>query len=168
MNLSDELQKLQELHQSGAIDDAEFALAKAKILNGTAPGTTAKATLFEEIGTGLSAAEPNTRQWAFLLHISVLAGLIFPIAGLVVPIMIWQLKKATLPEIDEHGKNAMNWIISATIYAVVGVILIPVVLIGLLILFPLGVVSIVFPIIAAIKANNGVIWKYPLSISFFK
>ena len=33
MNLADELQKLQQLHESGALDDEEFSLAKAKLLN---------------------------------------------------------------------------------------------------------------------------------------
>jgi phage shock protein C len=33
MNLADEIKRLHELHQSGALTDAEFAQAKAKLLN---------------------------------------------------------------------------------------------------------------------------------------
>ena len=33
MNIADELQKLQQLHQSGAISDEEYAAAKAKLLD---------------------------------------------------------------------------------------------------------------------------------------
>jgi len=42
-----------------------------------------------------------------------------------------------------------------------------VVLIGIPLLIALAILAIVFPIVAAIKANNGQVWKYPLSIPFF-
>jgi hypothetical protein len=111
--------------------------------------------------------EQQTRQWAFFLHLSVLAGLVVPIAGVVVPILIWQLKKAELPGLDVHGINAINWMISELIYAVVGVILVDVIIGGPL-LIVLCVLGVVFPIIAAIKANNGVVWQYPFSIQVLK
>src|SRR5271157_1172512 len=109
MNLTDELQKLEQLHQSGAIDDDEFTLAKAKLLNGSSVAAPGKAPLFEEFGSDPAALDKQARQWGFLLHISVLAGFAVPIAGLIVPIVIWQLMKPTVPGIDEHGKNVVNW-----------------------------------------------------------
>jgi uncharacterized Tic20 family protein len=39
--------------------------------------------------------------------------------------------------------------------------------IGFGLLMILGVLSIVFPVIAGIKANNGEVWRYPLSIRLF-
>jgi hypothetical protein len=85
---------------------------------------------------------------------------------LIVPILIWQLKKAELPKIDVHGKNAVNWIISHIIYIIVCIPLI-FLIIGIPLLLAVGVLSIVFPIVAAIKASNGEVWKYPLTIRFF-
>ena len=114
---------------------------------------------------GPEKQDRQTRKWAFILHISVLAGFVLPLAGLIAPIMIWQLKKDELPGLDAHGKNAINWMISAAIYMVVSVPLVFVV-IGIPMLIALGAAGIVFPIIAAIKANNGEVWKYPLSIGF--
>jgi uncharacterized Tic20 family protein len=99
--------------------------------------------------------------------LSVLAGLLVPIAGVVVPILIWQLKKAELPGLDVHGINAVNWMISALIYAVACVIL-TFVIIGGPLLIVLCVLGVVFPIIAAIKANNGEVWQYPLTIQVLK
>ena len=99
------------------------------------------------------------------LHLSLLAGFLVPFAGLIAPIVIWQMKKASLPEIDAHGKIVVNWIISAVIYAAVSFVLI-FVLIGIPLLIVLGILSVVFPIIGGIKANNGEAWKYPLSIRF--
>jgi uncharacterized protein len=109
----------------------------------------------------------NARQWAMFLHFSLLAGFIIPILGLIVPIIIWQLKKTDLPEIDAHGKVVVNWIISAIIYWIVCVLLV-FALIGYPLLFVLAAVCIIFPIIGGIKANNGELWKYPLSIQFLK
>src|SRR5207248_4635078 len=56
----------------------------------------------------ISAQEQQTRQWALFLHLSILAGFVVPFAGLIVPIVIWQLKKAELPGIDVHGKNEIG------------------------------------------------------------
>jgi uncharacterized Tic20 family protein len=88
------------------------------------------------------------------------------LGGLIVPIVIWQLKKNELPGIDAHGKNAANWIISHIIYVVLCVLLILAV-IGIPLLVALGIISIIFPIVAALKANSGEVWKYPLAIPFF-
>ncbi len=99
------------------------------------------------------------------LHLSILAGIAAPIAGFAAPIVIWQIKRTELPAIDEHGKNAVNWIISKLLYVFICGVL-SVVLIGIPLLIALGVVAVVFPIIAAIKANNGEIWTYPLAIRF--
>lgn len=161
MNVADELEKLQQLHQSGAINDDEYTLAKAKLLRSqpNAPPLPG--------GTDLVAQEQQTKLWGMLLHLSILAGFVFPIAGLIAPILIWQLKKDDLPEIDIHGKNAMNWIISQLIYAVVFVLLI-FVLIGIPLLMALGLVGVLFPIVAAIKANKGEIWRYPFTITFLE
>jgi uncharacterized Tic20 family protein len=164
MNISDELQKLQQLHQSGALTDDEFARAKEKLLGGSTaiqevPG------LFGE--TVPAALEQQTRQWAFFLHISQLAGYAVPLAGLVAPIVIWQLKKNELPGLDVHGKIVVNWILSEIIYFIVSALLV-VVVIGIPLLIAVGVCGIVFAILGAIKANNGEVWKYPLSITFLK
>jgi uncharacterized protein len=167
MSIADELQKLERLRQSGTIDDHEFSLAKAKVLADSAEDRPDEPPPFESAWVGLTAREQETRRWGLLLHLSVLAGYALPIAGIVVPIAIWQLKKDALPTIDAHGKNAVNWIISLIVYAVVCGIL-AFTLIGIPLLMALGVVAVVFPIVAAIKANNGEVWKYPLAISFLK
>lgn len=161
MSIADEIDKLQRLYQSGAIDGEEFAQAKARILNGPPP-------LPADLGENDPAEqEAQTRMWSMFLHLSIFAGYIVPIAGWVAPIVIWQVKKNELPGIDIHGKNAVNWIISHAIYLCVGVMLF-FVLVGIPFLLALGVVAVVFPVIAAIKANDGEVWKYPLSITFLE
>lgn len=114
-----------------------------------------------------TSSELETRQWAMFLHLSLLAGLLVPGAGFVLPIVLWQIKKDELPGIDAHGKVVANWLISALIYGVASGILC-FLLVGIPLLAILGLLSLIFPIIGGIKANEGIVWKYPLSIRFFE
>jgi len=147
MSIAEELQRLEALHRTGALSAAEFARAKDALL-APPPG-----------------GDLPANQWAMFLHLSLLAGLLVPVAGLVAPIVIWQIKKDELPILDVHGKNVVNWIISKLLYLVACFLLI-FVLIGIPLLIVLAVLSVVFPIIGAIKANKGEVWKYPLTITF--
>ncbi|XZE54066.1 DUF4870 domain-containing protein [Planctomycetaceae bacterium SH139] len=104
--------------------------------------------------------DQETRLWAMILHLSVLAGYAVPFAGLVAPIVIWQIKKEQLPEIDAHGRMVANFLISMFIYGVIAGLLV-FLLIGFPLLIALSVIGVVFPIIGGIKANNGELWKYP-------
>jgi uncharacterized Tic20 family protein len=109
----------------------------------------------------------QARQWAMFLHLSLLAGYIVPGAGFVAPIVIWQLKKADYPELDEHGKMVANWLISALIYGAISFLLVFVV-VGVPLLIVLGILLVVFPIVGAVKANNGELWRYPLTVTILK
>ena len=106
-------------------------------------------------------------QWALFLHLSQLAGYVIPLAGWIAPILIWQLKKQDMPALDAHGKVVVNWILSELIYGAIAVILVFVV-IGMPLLIALAAIGIIFPIIGAIKADNGIVWDYPMSTKFFK
>ena len=112
-----------------------------------------------------SGYDRDARLWGMFLHLSFFAGYAVPVFGLVAPILIWQMKKDELPGIDRHGKNMVNWLISLAIYSIVGVLLCFIV-IGIPMLIMLAILSILFPLVAGIKANNGEVWRYPMSIRF--
>jgi uncharacterized Tic20 family protein len=110
------------------------------------------------------------RLWTTLLHLSVLSGFVLPLIGSVlVPIVIYILKKDEHPGLTPHFNTVMNWIISVVIYAVAAVIL-AIVTLGLalplmfLVFGAIALLSLVFAIVGAIKANDGELWVYPLSI----
>ena len=111
---------------------------------------------------------PDQRQMGMFLHLSQLANVILFPVGVIVPIVLWQTQKDKIPGLDPHGKMVVNWMISSTIYALVSIPLIFLFLIGFLTLLTVGVMGIVFPIIGGIKANNGELWDYPLTIKFIK
>lgn len=150
MSIVEELERLQQLRDLGTMSEEEFLQAKAKLLN--------EPTFDSDI-------ERRTRLWAMCLHLSVFAGYAAPFAGFIAPILIWQLMKEDLPGLDAHGRIVVNWIISSIIYTVVSAILC-LVLIGIPMLIAVGIMAVVFPIVGAIKANEGVAWRYPLTISF--
>ena len=110
---------------------------------------------------------PEQKQLGLFLHLSQFANVLFFPLGIIAPILIWQLNKEKMPALDAHGKMVTNWMISATIYAIVSIILM-FVLVGFLTILAVAVMGIVFPIIGAIKANNGELWEYPLTIKFLK
>lgn len=116
--------------------------------------------------TAPPGTDKEARMWATLLHLSLLAGLLIPMGGLVVPVVIYILKKDEFPSLNAHWYVVLNWILSSLIYAVVFSILI-FVLIGIPLLWALALLFLIFPIIGAIKANDGIVWPYPLSIRFF-
>ncbi len=110
--------------------------------------------------TPIDPRERETRQWAMFIHFSVLAGWVVPLAGIVVPIILWQLKKDELPGIVPHAHVVLNWIVSSLAYAVVCFVLI-FVFIGVLGFFALALVTFCYSIIGGIKANDGELWEYP-------
>lgn len=107
------------------------------------------------------------KQWGMFTHLSQLLNFVIPFGGIAAPIIIWQIKKDEIPALDAHGKMIVNWLISCLIYGAVSFVL-AFVLIGFLGFIALFVMGIVFPIIGGIKANNGELWEYPLTIKFLK
>lgn len=105
--------------------------------------------------------------FCLLMHLSQFAGFVVPFAGIVLPIVMWATNKDEFPEIDSHGKNIVNWVLSLLIYTVIAAILMFVV-IGFFLFFGLMLMNIIFAIIGAVKASQNVAWQYPLSIKFFK
>ncbi len=117
----------------------------------------------------------NIRLWTVLCHASALAGLIVPAAGHILgPLIVWLLKRGDSAEIDEHGKESLNFQISMFIYTtVLGVIcfILMFVLIGFLLmplLAVLYVADVVLVIIASLKASEGQLYRYPLTIRLIK
>jgi uncharacterized Tic20 family protein len=113
------------------------------------------------------AQSSDERTWALVTHLSALAGYAIPFGHVFGPLLVWILKRETLPAVDEHGKESLNFQLSCTIYAIVSLILV-VVGIGILLLLAVAIFDLVFIIIAAVKAYNGEPYRYPLSIRFIK
>jgi uncharacterized Tic20 family protein len=105
-----------------------------------------------------------------IIHLSIMAGYLVPFAGFVVPVLLWQLKKHEHAQIDAHGRNVANWLLSLLVYAAVAWMMIFTLIgavIGIPALLLLALLNVVFAIVGGIKANDGVVWAYPFTIRFF-
>ncbi|HRD72589.1 MAG TPA: DUF4870 domain-containing protein [Aquimonas sp.] len=114
---------------------------------------------------GLPSSEQ--RQWAMFAHLSALIGLIVPFGNVLGPLVIWLVQKDKMAFVDDQGKEALNFQITVFGAAVISFFLM-FILIGFLLIFVVGLGALVLTIIAAIKANEGVAYRYPLTIRLIK
>lgn len=113
------------------------------------------------------------RQWAMFAHLSAILGIFIGGLTFVGPLVIWLIKKDTMAFVNDQGKEALNFQITISI---VMVALWIVTIFTLFLLSPLtipvmmlvGLVALVFVVIAGIKANEGVAYRYPFAIRLVK
>ena len=115
--------------------------------------------------SGTPSAEE--KQWGLFAHLSSLIGLIIPFGNVIGPLIVWQVKKDSLPFAADQGKEALNFNITVAIAAVIASLLI-FVAIGLLLLPLVGLVWLIFTIMGALKANNGEAYRYPFALRLIK
>ncbi|NDV96323.1 DUF4870 domain-containing protein [Dysgonomonas sp. 521] len=154
MDKYENLRILEDLRSKGAISEEEFQREKSKILNSP----------YQEQRSNSLGMEENS--YLTLMHLSQFAGFIVVGLGFILPIVMWLVNADKSEAVNRHGKNIANFMLSMFIYITVSLILC-LLLIGIPMLIALGIIEVVFIIIAAIKANGGEYWKYPLSIQFF-
>lgn len=110
----------------------------------------------------------DEQQWAMIAHLSALAGFVIPFGNVIGPLVVWLIKKDTMPLVDQHGKEALNFQITVMI-AVFVCILLMLILIGIFLIFVVGLGALVLTIIAAVKVANGELdYKYPLTLRLIK
>jgi len=109
----------------------------------------------------------NEKQWALFAHLSALIGFIIPFGSIIGPLIIWQIKKNEMPFVDDQGKEALNFQITMAIAVLVCCVLM-IVLIGFLLIWIVGLLDLVFIIIAALAANNGQTYRYPFTLRLVK
>lgn len=120
----------------------------------------------------------DERQWALFAHLSALLGCIvtgawFGWGCFLGPLIIWLVKKDTMPFVNDQAKEALNFNITI---AIIGVALLVLTVItfglGMLLAIPIGVVVgiawLVFTILAGIRANEGVRYRYPFTLRLIK
>jgi uncharacterized protein len=103
-----------------------------------------------------------------LCHLLALAGLTgIPFANILGPLIIWLVKKDQMAFVDDQGKESLNFQILVTI-ALIASIPLWFICIGMIITPLIGITALVFVIIAAIKANGGEYYRYPLNWRLIK
>jgi len=115
-----------------------------------------------------STSSRDVRTWNVLCHATALAGFFVPWAGHILgPLIVWLAKRSDSPEIDEYGKESLNFQISMLIYNVIAGVLC-LVLVGFIILLILHILKLVLVIVASIQASEGKFYRYPMTIRLIK
>lgn len=130
----------------------------------------------------------DINSFCMLMHLSQFASSVFPLAGIIMPILMWQQFKKQSTIVDENGKQLVNFMLTSVVTGIVSAIVIAVIALGLfantraeqsgftllwaiVILFlviGLGIAYVIFIIRAAIQSYNGYIGTYPLTIKFIR
>jgi uncharacterized protein len=115
-----------------------------------------------------STSSRDVRTWNVLCHATALAGFFVPWAGHILgPLIVWLAKRSDSTEIDENGKESLNFQISMLIYNVIAGVLC-LVLIGFIILAILHILNLVLVIVASIQTSEGKFYRYPITIRLIK
>lgn len=129
-------------------------------------------TAVPEAPSGTPSAEE--RQWGMFAHLAALAGLIIPFGNLIGPLVVWMIKRDTMPFVADQGKEAVNFQITVSLACTIlgiAAFILSFVLIGFL-LFPvialIALAALVLCVIAGIKANEGNAYRYPFSVRLIK
>ena len=150
MNWND-LDRLNELRQKGAITEEEYLRAKNKVFS-------AYGVSEQRSELGLSE---NT--YCALMH----AALLLPAFGFIVSLVLWASGKDRSKRIEIEGRYIIDFVLSTWIYTLLAV---PLVFIGIGIIMyvVLGIVRFLYPIIGLIQALSGTMWSYPGSLPLFR
>ena len=115
----------------------------------------------------------DLKTYRCIMHFSQYASFLLPLAGLIVPIMLWRMG-AEYREIDVEGKNIANWMISVFIYTVsLSLIILGVLFVGIPALFLATLVVawvfvlayLVMPLVATVRVLQGKTFKYPFTLT---
>ncbi len=108
----------------------------------------------------------ENRQLIVITHLSQLITLLVGFGSLLVPLIIWLSNKDKIYGLKAHGKDIINFQLSLIVYYIICIPLILLLGLGLIGILVLSAISMIYPIINAIKASNGQPPNYPLSFNF--
>ncbi|MCA9228792.1 MAG: DUF4870 domain-containing protein [Planctomycetales bacterium] len=123
---------------------------------------------FGDAASGIVETNPDARQWAMFAHLAALSGYVgLPFGNIIGPLVVWLMKKDQYPFVDDQGKESLNFHISILIYGFVAGVLLCV-YIGFVLLPAVILVDVIVTILAALAANKGETYRYPLTIRFLR
>lgn len=143
----DELDKLNELRNKGAITEEEYQREKKRILN---------QPFVSNVSGDLWGMD--NRTFSMVMHLAQF----IPGPGWIVSLIMWGIGRDKDTFVDENGKIIINWLVTSIIlYAIFGFL--SAIIIGIPLLVILAICNVVFVVLGAMRAYNGELWHYPFS-----
>ena len=115
----------------------------------------------------VNSPDKDERLWGMLSHLISFSGYLVPFGSVLGPLIIWLIKKDEMPFVNDQGKESLNFQLTMLIAVIVSAILM-LVFVGFLLLGVLIIYQIIVVIMASVKANEGVRYRYPYTIRFIK
>ncbi len=112
--------------------------------------------------TPVSAPRGQDKIWTLLCHLSV-----FTPVPLLLPLIVYLAMRGENEYVTANAREALNFHLSLLIYCIASCLLIFIV-IGVLLLWAIGLASLILAIVAAIKASEGGVYRYPLTLRLVK
>lgn len=108
------------------------------------------------------AATQDDKTMAMLAHLLAI------VTGFVGPLVIWLIKKDQSPFVNDQGKEALNFEITIAIGWVAIFILSRLTCFAHLLFPALFICNLVFCLMAALKAKDGIAYRYPFALRLVK
>ena len=125
--------------------------------------------------------DKNARTWATICHLGALLMLVgVPVGNILGPLVIWLVKRREYEFVDDQGKEALNFQITFTFCAIAYILLIFLLIFSanrylsevffpaMLLMMGLIILNIGMVIMAAIKSNDGILYRYPFALRIIK
>jgi uncharacterized protein len=115
-----------------------------------------------------SPPSQDERTWGMLSHLAAFVGLLIPCLGAILaPLILWLVWRDRSPFVADQAKEALNFNISVALAGLVCALL-TVVFIGILLGIVLFFGWLALTILAAIRASEGMQYRYPLNLRLVK
>ena len=117
-----------------------------------------------ESATGGLSPSPDERTWAMIAHLSAFALFIIPLGGNIIgPLVVWLARRDRSAFVAVQAREALNFNISVALAGIVCGLLV-LVFVGILLAVVLFIAWICATIVAAIRASEGIDYRYPLTL----
>ena len=118
--------------------------------------------------SGTPQVSKDEQNWAMICHLAALAGFLIPFGNIVGPLIVWLIKRAEMPMVERHGKEAVNFQITVSIAMMVCIALM-LVRVGFVLAFIVGLGALILTIMAAVNVANGKLdYRYPFARRLLK
>lgn len=107
------------------------------------------------------------RNWGMIAHLSSLSGFLIPFGSILGPLIVYLVKRDQSPFATDCAREALNFNITVAIGFLICLCL-SLVFIGIPLMIALGIAWLVLTIVAAVRASEGTLYRYPATIRFVK
>ncbi|WP_080508294.1 DUF4870 domain-containing protein [Haloparvum sedimenti] len=136
-------------------DDATAASAAADDATAASATTVDDTTGGAAIDSEAAASSADDTSLAAITHILAL------FTWVIGPVIVLVVSEDEF--VRENARNAINWQIFMTIYSIIGLVL-TLLVVGVFVMLLVGLLDLIFCVVAAVKANDGEAWSYPLTL----